>query len=68
MALFGSILDVFEDFSILDEKQQLKHRKSNPLINFAFLDTQLDPPTRETSGDISSFTLCFEILQQQRHL
>ena len=33
----------FEVFSILTEKQQLKPRKSNSLMNFASLDTQLDP-------------------------
>ena len=43
MTQFGSILDIFEDFSILAEKQQLKPRKSNSLMNFASLDTQLDP-------------------------
>jgi len=43
MAQFGWILDVFEDFSILTEKQRLKPRKSNSLKNFASLDPQLDP-------------------------
>ena len=43
MTQFGWILNVFEDYSILAEKQQLKPRKSNSLINFASLDTQLDP-------------------------
>ena len=43
MTQFGSILDIFEDFSILAEKQRLKPRKSNSLMNFASLDTQLDP-------------------------
>ena len=43
MTQFGSILDIFEDFSILAEKQQLKPRKLNSLINFASLETQLDP-------------------------
>ena len=33
----------FEVCSILAEKQQLKPRKLNSLINFASLDTQLDP-------------------------
>ena len=42
MTQFGSILDIFEDFSILAEKQQLKPRKLNSLINFASLDN-LDP-------------------------
>ena len=43
MTQFGSILDIFEDFSILAEKQQLKPRKSNSLMNFASFDAQLDP-------------------------
>ena len=43
MTQFGWILDVFEDCSILAEKQQLKPRKSNSLMSFASLDTQLDP-------------------------
>ena len=42
MTQFGSILDVFEDFSILAERRRLKPRKSNFLMNFASLDTQLD--------------------------
>ena len=50
MTKFGSILDIFEDFSILTKKQRLKPRKLNSLMNFASLDTQLDPPTRKTSG------------------
>ena len=33
----------FEVYSILTEKQQLKPRKSNPLMNFASLDALLDP-------------------------
>ena len=33
----------FEVCSILTEKQRLKSRKSNSLINFASLDTQFDP-------------------------
>ena len=33
----------FEVYSILTEKQLLKPRKSNSLMNFASLDTQLDP-------------------------
>ena len=33
----------FEVCSILTEKQRLKPRKSNSLMNFASLDTQLDP-------------------------
>ena len=33
----------FEVYSILTEKQRLKPRKSNSLIYFASLDTQLDP-------------------------
>ena len=43
MSLFSSILIIFEDYSILAEKQRLKPRKSNSLINFASLDTQFDP-------------------------
>ena len=35
MTQFGYILDIFEDFSILAEKQRLKPRKSNSLMNFA---------------------------------
>ena len=40
---FGRILHVFEDYSILAEKQPLKSRKSNSLMNFTTLDCQLDP-------------------------
>ena len=43
MTQSGSILDIFEDFSILAEKQQLKPRKSNSLINFISLEAQFDP-------------------------
>ena len=43
MTPFGSILDIFEDYSILAEKQQLKPKKLSFQMNFAFLDTQLDP-------------------------
>ena len=43
MTQFGWILDVFEDCSILAEKQWLKPRKLNSLINFALLDAQFDP-------------------------
>ena len=43
MTQFGCIKDVFEDCSILAEKQQLKPRKTNSLMNFASLDAQLDP-------------------------
>ena len=43
MTQFRWILDTVEDFSILAEKQQLKPRKSNSLMNFASLDTQRDP-------------------------
>ena len=46
--------------SIMAGKQWLKPRKLKFLINSA-LDTQFDPPSCETSGDVSSFTLCFEI-------
>ena len=43
MTRLGCILEVFEDFSFLAEKQRLKPKKSNSLMNFASLDTQLDP-------------------------
>ena len=43
MTQFSWIFDVFEDYSILAEKQQLKPRNSNSLINFASLDAQFDP-------------------------
>ena len=43
MALFSSNLEIFEDCSILAEKQRLKPRKLNSLMNFASLDAQLDP-------------------------
>ena len=43
MPSFGSILNVFEDCSILAEKQWLKPRKLNFLKNFAALDALLDP-------------------------
>ena len=43
MTQFGKILNIFEDFSILAEKQRLKPRKSNSLMNFPSLDPQLDP-------------------------
>ena len=43
MTQFGWILDVFEDFPLLAEKQPLKPRKLNSLMNFASLDAQLDP-------------------------
>ena len=43
MTQFGSILDIFEVFSIMAEKQRLKPRKSNSLMNFASLGAQLDP-------------------------
>ena len=47
MTQFGLILDIFEDFSILAEKQRLKPRKSNSLMNLTSLDTQLDPQVRK---------------------
>ena len=53
MKNFGWILDRIEDCSILAEKQLLKPRISNYLMNFASLDAQLDtppPPSCETSG------------------
>ena len=40
---FGWILDVFENCSILAEKQRLKLKKLNSLMNFASLGAQLDP-------------------------
>ena len=43
MTQFGSILDIFEVFAIMAEKQRLKPRKSNFSMNFAFLEAQLDP-------------------------
>ena len=43
MSLFSYILDVFEICSMLAEKQWLKPRKLNSLINFPDLDTLLDP-------------------------
>ena len=42
MTQFGWILDVFEDFSILAEKQQLKTKEFNSLKNFFALDTIVD--------------------------
>ena len=42
MSIFSPILDVFEDFSILAEKQQLKPKEFNSLKNFAALDTLVD--------------------------
>ena len=41
--LFGPILDVFEDFLILNEKQQLKPKNSRSLRFFTSFGTQLDP-------------------------
>ena len=43
MAVFGWILDVFEDSSIVTEKQRLKPENSNSLKFFASFDTLLDP-------------------------
>ena len=43
MAAFDSILDPFEDYSILDDKQQLRPRKLDSLKNLAALDILLDP-------------------------
>ena len=40
MALFGSSLEVFENFSVLAGKQLLKPRKLNFLRNFDLLDVQ----------------------------
>ena len=58
----------FEVCSILAEKQRLKPKKIEFLDEFFFYWHQTWPLTRKTSGDISSFTLCFEIVQQQRPL
>ena len=55
MTQFGSILDIFEDFSILAEKQWLKPRKLNSLMNFASLDTQLDQNTAVASMFFRTF-------------
>ena len=41
--IFWHILDVFEDYSILAEKQRLKPKNSNSLKFFASFDTLLDP-------------------------
>ena len=41
--VLGWILDVFEDSSILTEKQQLKPKNSNSLKFFASFDTLFDP-------------------------
>ena len=43
MAVFGWILDVFEDSSIITEKQRLKPKKFNSLNFLASFDTCLDP-------------------------
>ena len=43
MTQFGSILEIFEDFSILAEKQRLKPKNSNSLKFFASFDSLLDP-------------------------
>ena len=43
MSLFSLLLDVFEDCSIMVEKQRLEPRKLNFLKNFASIDTLLDP-------------------------
>ena len=42
MAVLGSILDDFEDSSILTEKQQAKIKNSNSLKFFASFDNLLD--------------------------
>ena len=41
--VFGSILDVFEDFSVLTEKQRTKPKNSSSLKFSASSDTQFDP-------------------------
>ena len=41
--VFRSILDVFEDYSILTEKQRLKPKNSSSLKFSASFDTHLDP-------------------------
>ena len=53
MTQSGSIFDIFEDFSILAEKQQLKPRKLKSLMNFASLDTQLDPQLVRLVGGLA---------------
>ena len=42
MSLFIVIMDVFEDCSILAEKQWLKPKRLSSLKNFAALDTLLN--------------------------
>ena len=65
MASFDSILDLFEDFSILAEKQQLRPRKLDSLKNLAELTPYLTPQvTRLVEGNESGVknTLCSEYL------
>ena len=58
----------FEVFSILAEKQWLKRKKIEFLDKYRFFRHPIWPPSHKTSGDISSFTVCFEFWQQQRPL
>ena len=51
----------FEVYSILTEKQHLKPRKSNSLMNFASLDTQLDPPVARLWRYIQFYTLFWNL-------
>ena len=57
MAVFGWILDVFEDSSILTEKQRPKPKNSNSLKFFASFDTLHDPRAAKVK-EISQF-ICF---------
>ena len=51
MSLFSSILDTFEDYLIMAERQCPKPRKLNSLKNFAALDTKhAIPQNRNISG------------------
>ena len=43
MVVFGRILDVFQDSSVLTEKQRPKPKNSSSLKFFASFDTLLDP-------------------------
>ena len=52
MVVFGWILDVFEDSSILTEKQQPKHKNSNSLKFSASFDTLLDPRGAKASDEM----------------
>ena len=50
--VFGSILDFFEDFSVLTEKQHTKPKNLSSLKFSASFDTKFALRWRETSGDI----------------